>query len=80
MFSRLLVALSERVLSVRKEARNEAFREAIAICEMWKQSCEMELAEEKRVHGTMNSYGKINLMDLCIQRIEEKITGVRRWS
>ena len=54
-----------------KAERNKALQEAIDVCEMWKKDCE----KEKELHA----YGKVNILGLCIQRIEEKITGVRRW-
>lgn len=62
-----------------KAERNKALQEAIDVCEMWKKECNADLDREKKEKGTLTGYGKVNILNLCIQRIEEKITGVRRW-
>jgi hypothetical protein len=62
-----------------KEERDKALNEAITVCDMWKKEVEIEFDREK-LKGNLSSYGKINILDLCIQRIKEKITGVREWS
>lgn len=62
-----------------KAERNKALQEAIDVCEMWKKECKLDLDREQKEYGTMYGFGKINILSLCVQRIEEKITGVRRW-
>lgn len=61
-----------------KAERNKALQEAIDVCNMWKAEEEINFQRESK-QGNLTSFGKINLLNLCIQRIEEKITGVRRW-
>ncbi len=63
----------------KKEARDQAFREAIEVCKMWQKEVESTF-ETERLKGNFTSVGKLNLLALCVQRIEEKITGVRKWS
>lgn len=62
-----------------KQVRDGALQEAIDVINMWKADCEKDFAKHSK-HGDLRDFGKINLLDLCIQRIREKIEGFRRWS
>jgi hypothetical protein len=62
-----------------KDARDKALQECIDVCKSWRPGVEKSHAEAS-LKGNFTYAGQLNLIDLCVQRIEEKITGKRKWS
>jgi hypothetical protein len=65
---------------IKKEARDQAFREALVEIRTWQKSAIKTFEKRRDEEKDYSWFGVINLFDLCIQRVSEKIDGVRRWS
>lgn len=63
--------------AILKQVRDDALQEAVDICKSWKDELEKDFKRNSR-SGDFGDFGRVNLLDLCIQRIREKIEGLRK--